>query len=38
MIPAVAGHGAQGMQGIGGQRRTFSASTFKHDTPRSNAR
>lgn len=39
MIPAVAGHGAQGMQqGIGGQRRTLSASTFKDDTPRSNAR
>jgi len=25
-------------QGIGGQRRTLSASTFKDDTPRSSAR
>lgn len=39
MIPAVAGHGAQGVQqGIGGHLRTLSASTFKDDTPRNNAR
>lgn len=39
MIPAVAGQGAQGVQqGIGGHFRTLSASTFKDDTPRNNAR
>lgn len=39
MIPAVAGHGAQGVQqGIGGYRKTLNASTFKDDTPRNNAR